>query len=73
VIHASDELSVNLKRVLIDQFTPEALAELAVLRRAEEPRIAARRRLTTDGLEELATMLLGGQRPTLGWWRRHRA
>lgn len=58
--------------------SPEVLRDLAgVLRaRAEDieargPRRRAVARLSPESLDELADMLLAGDRPTVGWWVRH--
>jgi hypothetical protein len=58
--------------------SPQTLRELAgILRRraddieAADPGRRAHQSLSPEKLEELATMLVRGDRPTLGWWRRH--
>ena len=66
-------LSVSLKRVLLDQFTPDALRNLASLIEDEQPGMVARLRLSNASIEELAAMLTSGRKPTLGWWRRNAA
>jgi hypothetical protein len=63
-------LPVSLKRVLVQQFTADDLLHLAWLKYAESPGLMARRNLTDEGIEELATMLTDGKIPTCGWWRR---
>ena len=64
-------LSVSLKRVLISQFTPDALRTLAALMEAESPGMDARRDLSNASLDELAEMLTSSRKPTYGWWTRH--
>jgi hypothetical protein len=66
------EPPLGLKRVVMEQFTPEALRHLASLKEAERPRLIARRNLSPASVEELAAMLAAGRRPTIGWWMRHR-
>jgi hypothetical protein len=63
-------LSVHLKRLLISQFTPSALRELASIMEYESPGMIARRRLSSTSVNALAEILVSGRRPTVGWWKR---
>ena len=65
------DLPVHLRRVLIDQFSPSTLRHLASGMEANRPRMVARRKLSDESLDELATMLLDRKTPTIGWWKRH--
>jgi hypothetical protein len=65
-------LSVSLKRLLISQFSPDALRTLAALMEANAPGMDARRDLSNASLEELAEMLTSSRKPTYGWWCRHK-
>jgi hypothetical protein len=67
------QLSVGLRRLLIDQFSADALRHLAALKESGAPGAQARRRLGADSIEELAEMLRSGRKPTVGWWQRHAA
>ena len=49
-----------------------ACLRLAGAIEARDPGTVARRELDSDGITELADMLLRGDKPTIGWWRRHR-
>ncbi len=58
--------------VLVDLngLTPEELRHLAAAKEARSPETRARKGLAPEAIDELATMLLSGRRPSLGWWRR---
>ena len=64
-------LSVSLKRLLISQFTPEALRHLASVMENESPGMVARRRLNETSVNALADILVTGKKPTVGWWLRN--
>ena len=54
----------------LDRLSPSVLRHLAAAKeRASRPRYDA----TEAMAEELAAMLMSGSRPTIGWYRRHRA
>jgi hypothetical protein len=63
-------LSLSLKRLLISQFSPDALRTLAYMKEQESPGLKARLRLSQASVEELAEMLTAGRKPTIGFWRR---
>ena len=65
-------LSLSLRRLLVSQFSPDALRTLAALMEANAPGMDARRDLSNASLEELAQMLTAGRKPTYGWWCRHK-
>ena len=50
---------------------PETLRHLAALAEARSPSRRARARLTPEGVEILADMLVAGGRPTIGFWRKN--
>jgi hypothetical protein len=50
--------------------SPEILRELAAVIEARDPGRRARQSLSPEKVEELADMLLRGDRPTVGWWKR---
>jgi hypothetical protein len=50
---------------------PTTLRELAAVIEWRCSGVEARRSLSEDGVRELADMLIAGERPTIGWWRRH--
>jgi hypothetical protein len=56
---------------LLTQFSAHQLRHLAALKEGDAPGLRRRRHLDREALDELATMLLAGDRPTIGWWRRH--
>lgn len=64
-------LSVSLKRLLVSQFTPDALRQLAAVIEYESPGMVARRRLNETGVNALADILVTGKKPTVGWWLRN--
>ena len=64
-------LSVHLKRLLVSQFTPSALRELASLMEDTSPGMIARRRLSETSVNALAEFLVSGRTPTIGWWKNH--
>ena len=64
-------LSLSLKRLLVSQFTPEALRHLASMMEDESPGMVARRRLNETGVNALAEILVTGNKPTIGWWSRN--
>jgi hypothetical protein len=53
------------------ELDPRDLRDLAAAIEAQSPEARARARLTEDGRAELADLLIRGDRPTIGWWRRH--
>jgi hypothetical protein len=63
--------SLDIRRLFIDQFTPGDLRHLASLMESETPARKARRNLSPEAAEELASILVSGGKPTIGWWRRH--
>ena len=64
-------LSLSLRRLLVSQFSPDALRTLAALMEANAPGMDARRDLSNASLDELAEMLTSSKNPTYGWWCRH--
>jgi len=56
---------------ILRELDPRALRDLAAAIEAQSPEARARARLTDEGRTELADILLRGDRPTCGWWRRH--
>lgn len=64
-------VSLSLKRLLVDQFTPDTLRTLAWLKEHDSPGMVARRDLSNASIEELADILTAGRKPTIGWWSRH--
>jgi hypothetical protein len=64
-------VSRHLKDLLLELCSADQLLHLAAIKRAREPYLVARRRLSQASLEELAEMVCGGKRPTVGWWSRH--
>ena len=50
---------------------PRTLRELADVIEARSPEATARRRLTPEGVDRLADILLAGSVPTVGFWRRY--
>jgi hypothetical protein len=66
-------MTLAVKRLLIDTFTADALRQLAWLMDQEEPRTAARRNLSPEGIEELADIITNRHSvPTVGFFRRNR-
>jgi hypothetical protein len=55
--------------VLADHCSADDLAHLAAGRRMAEHRSP---RLCAEAADQLADLLIAGQRPALGWWRRWR-
>ena len=64
-------LSVSLKRVFVEQFTPEALRHIASLMESESPRTVASRSLSDASLNKFAEMPTAGRTPTIAFWRKH--
>jgi hypothetical protein len=62
---------MSLKRLLVSQFTPEALRHLASVMEDESPGMVARRRLDETSVNALADILVKGEKPTVGWWSRN--
>ncbi len=58
--------------LLVDQFDAATLRELAVIKERQDPARLARRQLTPEGVERLAEILVRGDRPTVGFFRRYR-
>lgn len=69
---SSVRLSLAVKRLLIEQFEGPTLRILADLMDDEDPKLLARRRLTDEGVEKLADILIAGKRPTIGLFRKYR-
>jgi hypothetical protein len=65
------EVSDSLRLLIANSFTASELRHLAVIRDAESARSVARRSLDDASVEELASMIVSGRTPTIGWWRRH--
>ena len=66
-------LTLQTRRLLAEQFTPDTLRQLASLMEGDTPARKARRSLSDESIDQLATMLVNGHRPTIGWWKRHAA
>jgi hypothetical protein len=64
-------LSMNLRRLLVEQFDAGTLRHLAGQMDLDNPTLIMRRRLDDASLDELAAMIVAGRKPTIGWWRRH--
>jgi len=64
-------LPLAARRLLIAQFTPEALIELGHQLQAAAPGRRAHQQLDDAGVDALAEMLAAGRTPTIGWWMRH--
>lgn len=58
-------------RILTEALGHKRLREIANVMRERDAGVLARRHLSAEAVEELAAMALKGDRPTLGWWRRH--
>jgi hypothetical protein len=56
----------------ITHLNPRTLRDLADLIEARSPEAIARRSLTDEGVEKLADILLAGNRPTIGLFRKYR-
>jgi hypothetical protein len=65
-------LSASVTRLLLAELTAEQLRHLAALKEADAPSFRIRRELSEEALTELADLLLAGETPTIGWWRRAR-
>jgi hypothetical protein len=52
------------------ELDPQQLRELAAARERLSPKMQAHRRLDDEGREALFGILVRGDRPTIGWWRR---
>ena len=65
--------TLSIERMLYNMLDADTLAHLAHLKRQADPSLAARRKLSPEGVEELATMLGEGRTPTIGFWRRRAA
>lgn len=59
-------------QLLVDQFDAATLRELAAVKERQDPARLARRQLSPAGVEILAEILIRGDRPTVGFFRRHR-
>ena len=56
--------------VSITDMSPKMLRDLAAAIEWNSPGSRARRSLSSESVEELAAMMVTGQKPVLGWWRR---
>ncbi len=56
---------------LLLELDPGHLRDLAAAIEAQSPEARARARLTDEGKAELFALLSRGDRPTIGWWKRH--
>jgi len=59
-------------RHLLRHVSAQRLRELAALKDAENPARRQRQALDDAAIEEMASMFERGDRPTIGWWQRHR-
>ena len=66
----ANHVSRHMRELLLELFSADQLQHLAAIKRAREPYLVARRRLSEASVEELAEMIVAGKRPTCGWWRR---
>jgi hypothetical protein len=57
---------------ILEHMSPSTLRHLAAAIEGRDPKLAARRRLTEEGVERLADILLVGGRPTPGLFLRYR-
>ncbi|HXN62316.1 MAG TPA: hypothetical protein VN886_17865, partial [Acidimicrobiales bacterium] len=60
-------------QLIVDQLDAKTLRELAAVRDRQDPARIARSQLTPEGVDRLAEILVKGDKPTLGFWRRYRA
>jgi hypothetical protein len=51
---------------------PSTLRHLAAVIDARDPERVSRSRLSAEGVDRLADILLAGSRPTVGFWLRYR-
>jgi len=65
--------AITVERLLFDRVDAATLAELAHLKRQEDPLVKARQSLTPEGVDRLAEIIGGGSIPTVGFFRRFRA
>ena len=56
----------------IAHLSPTTLRALAAAIEARDPVLVARRSLSAEGIERLADLLLAGQTPTVGLFRKYR-
>jgi hypothetical protein len=57
--------------VTLAHLDPQTLRDVATAIEARSPGSTARRRLTPEGVERLADILLAGDTPTIGFWQRY--
>jgi hypothetical protein len=55
---------------LLTAVDASTLRELADLKERQDPRRRAIHKLSPEGLDRLAEILLAGSQPTIGFWRR---
>jgi hypothetical protein len=56
----------------IEHLDPATLRHLAAAIEGRSPEMVARRALAPEGVDRLADILLGGGKPTIGFWRKYR-
>jgi len=56
---------------LLSVLSPEQLRHVAACAEARTSASRARVRLSDTSIEEYSRFVLAGQKPTVGWWRRH--
>jgi hypothetical protein len=56
---------------VLEHLSPETLRDLAGAITARRPSTIARRRLTPEGVDKLADMLIAGKKPTIGFFGRN--
>jgi hypothetical protein len=59
----------SVQRLLLQLLTPDELRHIAATEEAKRWGLDLRSRLSDEALEDLADMLLRGERETVGWWR----
>jgi hypothetical protein len=56
---------------VLEHLSPSTLRHLAAAIEGRDAKLVARRQLTKEGAERLADILLAGNQPTVGFYRRH--
>jgi hypothetical protein len=56
---------------VLEHLSPRTLRDLAAALEARTPAVRARGTLSTEGVDELADILIAGTTPTIGFYRRY--